>query len=304
MDNLTHSLAGALLGQTGLKRLSGRAMPTLIIAANLPDIDAVATVLGTPSLAIRRGITHGPIALVLLPLLLTGLIIAWDRWRPRPDAPPVRPAALLLLAFIGTLSHPALDWLNSYGVRLLEPFSQRWYAGDTLFIIDLWLWIALIAGVWLSLRRERANRPRAARPAIAALATICAYIFANGLITGHAERATSRELAQGETNPTLVVANPVPLEFWRRNMLWRDAARYGSGRFALGQGVSDLGTAAPLRLDDPRLAALATRRDVAAFLFWSRMPIVVTDDAGRTMLTDQRFASGIARGSFAIRLDR
>ncbi|MCY7398043.1 MAG: metal-dependent hydrolase, partial [Sphingomonas bacterium] len=67
MDNLTHSLAGALLGQLGLKRLSGRAMPTLIIAANLPDIDALTTVIGMPSLALRRGITHGPIALALLP---------------------------------------------------------------------------------------------------------------------------------------------------------------------------------------------------------------------------------------------
>ncbi len=43
MDNLTDVLAGALLGQIGLKRLSGRAMPTLIIAANIPDIDALAT---------------------------------------------------------------------------------------------------------------------------------------------------------------------------------------------------------------------------------------------------------------------
>ena len=57
MDNLTHSLAGALLGQAGLKRLSGRSMPTLIIAANLPDIDALTTLLGTPSLALRRGLT-------------------------------------------------------------------------------------------------------------------------------------------------------------------------------------------------------------------------------------------------------
>ena len=46
MDNLTHSLAGAVLGQMGLKRKTGLAMPTLIIAANLPDIDAVAVLLG------------------------------------------------------------------------------------------------------------------------------------------------------------------------------------------------------------------------------------------------------------------
>ena len=40
MDNLTHSLVGAVLGQLGLKKRTGLAVPTLVIAANLPDIDA------------------------------------------------------------------------------------------------------------------------------------------------------------------------------------------------------------------------------------------------------------------------
>ena len=37
MDNLTHSLVGALLSQAGLKKLTGRATAALVIAANLPD---------------------------------------------------------------------------------------------------------------------------------------------------------------------------------------------------------------------------------------------------------------------------
>ena len=40
MDNLTHSLTGALIGQAGLKKKTGLAMPALIIGANLPDVDA------------------------------------------------------------------------------------------------------------------------------------------------------------------------------------------------------------------------------------------------------------------------
>jgi inner membrane protein len=142
------------------------------------------------SLAVRRGLSpHGPdCALLLLPLPPDRRVIAWDRWRPTSDGPPVRPAALLLLAYIGTLSHPALDWLNSYGIRLLEPFSSRWFAGDTLFIIDLWLWIALIAGVWVSLRRERAGRRRCQTSSSRCLVAICAYIFANG--TNHWARGT------------------------------------------------------------------------------------------------------------------
>src|SRR3546814_159534 len=122
MDNLTHSLVGALLGQMGLKRRTGLAMPTLILAANLPDIDAGCALYGIESLAMRRGLTHGPIALLVLPLLLWAAMLAFDRWQARRGT---RPAArlpihkgwLLALACLGCLSHPAFDWLNTYGVR-------------------------------------------------------------------------------------------------------------------------------------------------------------------------------------------
>ena len=80
MDNITHSLIGAVLGQAGLKRKSGLAMPALIIAANLPDIDAPCAVYGVESLPMRRGMTHGPLALLLLPLVLTALLVGLDRW--------------------------------------------------------------------------------------------------------------------------------------------------------------------------------------------------------------------------------
>ncbi len=61
MDNLTHSLVGALIGQAGLKKKTGLAMPALIIGANLPDVDVTcfAWTTGLEHLAFRRGITHG-----------------------------------------------------------------------------------------------------------------------------------------------------------------------------------------------------------------------------------------------------
>jgi inner membrane protein len=78
----------------------------------------------TEHLAFRSGITHGPPALVLLSLILAGLLWAWDRWQTtrgkRPEGrPPVRFGWLYAMAFIGCVSHPAMDWLNVYGVRLL-----------------------------------------------------------------------------------------------------------------------------------------------------------------------------------------
>lgn len=56
MDNLTHSLVGALIGQAGLKKKTGLAMPALILGANLPDVDAACLLWlpGVEHLAFRR----------------------------------------------------------------------------------------------------------------------------------------------------------------------------------------------------------------------------------------------------------
>ena len=75
---------------------------------------------------------------------------------PRPVEQPVRFWPLLLCAYVGTLSHPALDWLNSYGIRLLMPFSERWFYGDALYIVDPIMYVVLGAGWWLAWRREKA----------------------------------------------------------------------------------------------------------------------------------------------------
>lgn len=307
MDNLTHSLVGALLGQMGLKKKTGLAMPTLIIAANLPDVDAACAVYGIESLSMRRGITHGPIALLLLPILLWALMLAFDRWQDRRGKRPagrlpIHRGWLLALAYIGCLSHPALDWLNNYGIRLLEPFSHRWFYGDSIFIIDLWIWIALALSLGLSLRRERRSAANWRRPAWVGFAAVCAYIFANGLITGAAERMVSRALAaSGHTN-ALVVASSPPLAFWKRDVFWRTADRYGSASFTAGLGGDVDLTGAPTGMDDPRLATWVKADPAArAFLFWARMP-VAEKEGDTILLRDQRFMHPLARGQFQVRL--
>ncbi|WP_373491450.1 metal-dependent hydrolase [Parasphingorhabdus sp.] len=319
MDNLTHSLAGAVLGQMGLKKKTGLGMATLIIAANIPDIDAVATLLdGVQHLAIRRGITHGPIAMLLLPLLLTAIMIGFDRWQTkrgkRPaDRLPIHKGWLLALAYIGCLSHPALDWLNSYGIRLLEPFSSQWFYGDSIFIIDIWIWAALIAGFWLSRRREKRDVRHWSRPAWLSFAAVCAYIFANGLITGKAEAETTDILAArvsatgaspaSRAEPETVVANPTPLLFWKREILWRNEAAYGSGEYDLFGGVS-LGQKQKIPDYSARLEPEITRvsDDAAAFLFWSRMPVITATDT-RVTVRDQRFMDPLVGDRFTVRLD-
>ncbi len=159
MDPLAHTLFGATMAEAGLKRKTAMATATLIIGANIPDVDGLAMLVSSDyALLMRRGWTHGILALIIWPFLLTGFMLVIDRlidkrMRSRNKirrGPPMRPLMLLGIAFLGVLSHPLLDWLNTYGVRLLAPFDDTWFYGDTLFIIDPWFWLLAGAGVVLA----------------------------------------------------------------------------------------------------------------------------------------------------------
>jgi inner membrane protein len=147
LDPVTHTFVGASLSAAGLRRTTPLATATLMVAANAPDVDIAAQAWGSwTALAFRRGLTHGVPALFVLPFLVTGGVVAWDRWirrRRRPDAPSVRPGAVLALSTLGVWTHPFLDWLNNYGMRWLMPLDPRWSYGDALFIIDPWVWLLL-----------------------------------------------------------------------------------------------------------------------------------------------------------------
>jgi len=160
MDPFAHTFAGAALAASGLGRKTSLATAALLIGANAPDVDVVAY-FGDPfqSLELRRGLTHGVLALAILPFAVTGLVLLWDRVvrrKRRPDAEPARAGPLLGLAALAVLTHPALDWLNNYGIRWLMPFDTRWFYGDAVFIIDPWIWLGLGGVAFLAYSRSRA----------------------------------------------------------------------------------------------------------------------------------------------------
>lgn len=157
MDPAAHTLVGAILAETGFKKVSRYVTPTLLIGVNLPDIDAAVKYWGQDaSLFFRRGWTHGILAMVLLPVLLYAGIYLWHRFRQSRSQSelPFRGGWIIALAYLSVLTHPLLDWMNTYGVRLLMPFDGSWFYGDTLFIIDPWIWLILAGGVILARRTQ------------------------------------------------------------------------------------------------------------------------------------------------------
>jgi inner membrane protein len=281
MDNLCHTLVGAAIAETGLKRRTARGMATLLIAANLPDLDAVAA-FAEQGLAIRRGVTHGLPALVLLPVLLTGAMILWDRLRKAPRAgPPVIPGQLLLLALVGVWTHPALDWMNTYGMRWLMPLDGTWFYGDALFIVDPWLLLLLGAGVLVARRR------RLPAAAAAALGISAAYIMGMVVLTCAGRAVVRDQLALAAAGPRDMMVAPVFGVPWRRTILVVEPDRYRFGEIEwLPRPV--------VRLDGSLARGQAYGGEVArsaspaarAFLGWTRFPyyrregqLIVADDA-------------------------
>lgn len=159
MDNITHTLVGAALAETGLKKYTPLATPTLILGANFPDLDIVTGLFGTlPYLEHHRGITHALAALPPLAALLAGLIYLFSRWRSRSPGgqkESARFGPLFGLSLLSILTHPLLDFTNSYGWRPFQPWSNRWYYGDTAFVIDPWVWLLLGGALCLATAKSR-----------------------------------------------------------------------------------------------------------------------------------------------------
>jgi inner membrane protein len=155
MDNVTHTLIGALLGETVARTTQSdpRGLPdpvrrNLLVAAgaigsNLPDSDLLYSFLGgkVNYLLQHRGHSHTVIGAVLL----AALAFAIARWQLRRRAH--TPSSLDLRWLAGVLAvtpllHIGMDFTNNYGVHPFWPLSNRWFYGDSIFIAEPLLWAA------------------------------------------------------------------------------------------------------------------------------------------------------------------
>lgn len=309
MDNLCHTLTGAALGKAGLASRSRFGTATLMIAANLPDVDVAVFFTDTLPVSFRRGWTHGVLAQVALPLALAGIV--WGIARFRPPVSGVRPAGnapftqLLLLSYIGLSSHIFLDYLNSYGLRLLMPFSGHWFYGDALFIVDPWMWAILGVGTLMASVAARRGAAAPWRPARVALVVATAYtlamlgsnLWARSVVRDGLSRA-------GRPPDTRFMVTPVFANPFRREVLVDTGGRYEKGFlwFEPGPHFRPAGYGVDKGFDKPEAqAALATSR-AQAYLTWSRFPFVVVDRTEappQLWLNDYRYSDASGRVGWA-----
>jgi inner membrane protein len=155
MDNVTHTIIGALVGEVAA-RVAPSERSTLpattrrnlcvtlaAIGSNLPDADLLYSFVGGKLnyLLHHRGHTHT----VLIALLLGLATLAITRWwiRRRGLQASSQDYALLTAVLLFTpLLHIAMDFTNNYGVHPFWPVDNRWFYGDSVFIIEPLFWAA------------------------------------------------------------------------------------------------------------------------------------------------------------------
>ncbi len=294
MDNLTHSLTGLMLSRAGLNRFYPRATLVAILAANIPDIDGFSLFGGTADyLRFHRGYAHSFICMPLMAIVpaLIGLLVgrSWRGW-----------ARAYAVSFIAVLSHVLLDWTNSYGIRLLLPFSSAWLHADLVSVIDFWLWAVLIvAWVWPWLARlvssEIGARSGPGRGlAVAVLVFMVAYDYGRYVLHTRAMNTLEARMYDGRL-PMRVGAFPGPGNPFRWNGWIETAVLYKrfkvnvTGEFDPGAGVTIY--------KPTNLAAVAAARQTPAFRVmqyfdqfpvWREVSVPEPEGATKVELMDAR----------------
>lgn len=328
MDPLTHTLVGANLASTRLGEKTRLATAALVIGANLPDVDSILYFTGHDDLALgfRRGWTHGVLALVLLPLIQTALLMLYARLRPDAQRP-VHGRWLLILSAIGILTHPFLDWLNNYGMRWLMPFRGTWFYGDSVYIMDPWLWLILGCG-WLAGKRAspglfalwlvfsallawvvggRAPQyvplviavalislaalfwrgPRS----LATVALVLAFAYIGARLTIHAVTANAVRAELGDVQRLMVSPHPLDPRRWEVVAQTSGAYRYGHYTWQ-ARKLTLAADAIPLPKETPEYADARSHPAVRGFVTWARFPwyeLERTPQGTRVLLHDARY---------------
>ncbi|MBY0369595.1 metal-dependent hydrolase [bacterium] len=168
MDNISHSLVGLALAESVYQRSAASRSSSSKIRAlywfasiasnNLPDADLLLSFLLPPFklgyLLHHRGHTHTLLLAPFLGLALAWAIVLWNKRRgvalDRFDF-----WAILGLAVAGPWVHLGMDALGSYGVHPFWPFSNRWVYGDSVFILEPLIWLALLPVLFFGTQNRR-----------------------------------------------------------------------------------------------------------------------------------------------------
>lgn len=260
MDVVTHGLVGGLVACAVSGRVAWPVLAAVVGGAVLPDIDVVARLWDpVAAITVHRTATHSVIgglplaAGVAAALRLTSARATFGR--------------LAGLAYLGVLSHIALDLVTPFGTAALWPLDARRLSLPWLYVIDAVVVGHALVGLLAATRspRLRTSGPRAA------LALLVVYVLGAGVASRTAEAEFRQRLDGQGVAPLRTVLTPV----FPGPVRWLGVAETPDTlyrvRFWLGRP-----SAAPIEVlargVPPPASALEQRPEVRAFRAFARVP--------------------------------
>ena len=211
MDNLTHSLTGALAAKViettfpELAEESRKKFWLLVGSANIPDIDVVLGLLGDPIFASQhhRGLTHSLLFAPILALLPAMIFFKLGKLKNF--------GTLWVCGLIGILLHIFFDLITPFGTQLFAPFSTARFSLDMMFIID-----PFFTGVLgLTLLFGKIFKPRRRPFLFGGVLFVVLYLLIEAINHNRAYQRIEAALQRDNIAATKISAFPQPLSIFR-----------------------------------------------------------------------------------------
>jgi inner membrane protein len=313
MEPVTHVLTSIALGRAGLNKITRMATPMLLVSGLAADVDWGTRLGGAAAfLHGHRTVTHSLLGTLVIIATVTAAF--WLAGRKYPKLAVEFFPAIFICA-VGAGVHLLLDLLNAYGVKLMWPFTTKWYAWDIADSVDAWMIFFLLAGLLLPelfrlILEEIGSKPKKRgrqRGAILGLSLV--ILFVAGRAVAH-ERAIalldSREY-HGQA-PLVVAAFPRP----STPLVWSGVVETDNAlvnvNVPLGPGTVFDPDQADIHFKPEESLALENAVKCATateYLSYARFPLANVEPEGNgfeVRLRDMRFASDLPgrRGVVAV----
>ncbi|RMG05935.1 MAG: metal-dependent hydrolase [Nitrospirae bacterium] len=253
MDPVTHTLTGYALGQF-FKKKKGSIL--LLIGASLaPDIDYITRFWGVDVfLRYHRGITHGVIALVVIPPIL-GLIVSM-----------FKKGGFLYhstLFFIGYAVHLLMDLTNQYPTRILSPLDWSKYSLGLTFILDPYVVVTLFVVFIFTLKKD------AKRVMITGFAFVFLFVYVGGK---YFLKVRTEDFLRENLDEYHYFLSPLPNDFTRWWFVTESNGEYKTGVVdILTETVCVVGTY-EYNDNEPEIRESKELETVKNFLYFARFP--------------------------------
>ena len=231
MDSLTHIAVGACMGEAFAgKTLGKKAMLWGALAQSIPDIDFVASFwMDTSSnLLAHRGFTHSFLFCIIMTPLLALLAEYWHR-------PHNIDLKHWMLFFGGVIFiHIFLDAFNNYGVGWLEPFSDKRFSFNMIYVVDplFSIWSGLSCLAFIYFRKNTIYRRKIWK---LGLGFTCIYLLICIALKIKIDADVKQSLKQQNINYTHYFTTPAPFQ----SVLWYVVAGNENGYYVGYKSIFD-----------------------------------------------------------------